>query len=789
MRTIMHLTLGLGLAGSLAGCPQGGDGSAVLLGGACDAFEDCAQGLVCAYDGICRLNTDPGTGLNDTPCVATTQCRIGLVCDAFGLCAEPGDPGTAGFDEACSGTDDCVFGLSCVDDVCKGLELPFWLGTTCPDPEEDDGPFRVYFEVPDGSGTTDFYRLPFPNDGRVNSGGQIDLSGHPTPGALIDVVGDVVGNVIRVAEVESEGGFGPNQAIFFRFTEYPDAGTLRLGPPGEGTVSLIDITPGEGGNALGYRFELASRATPYICHNWLAMHATDGRPLTPGHTYAAILGTGIRNDAGDPLSQDDHFAFMMSDNRPSDERIGHFWDAYAPLRTWLDGQSIARGTIAGAAVFTVGDPTLRPQLVHDAVQAAPVPAILPDPAPVLCGTDPDRFADASLPDRGCTPTHDAFDEVQLRVGLPRFQQGTAPYKDAGDGGDIDTSNGPPRVDGTQPVHLALTIPKGVAMPEAGWPVVLYAHGTGGNYTSVIRSGFAETHTAVTVGDDTTHLAMVGFDAPLHGPRANPAAFKQSWLDVDPHAYDPDVLFFNPLNVRAARDNPLQEAADIWSLVRFLGALDLSPEQSPTGQALRFDTSHILYVGHSQGGVVGPMALAWEPGIQAAVLSGAGGLIIRSFLEKTSPNSIPAALRVGLADPAISRVHPLLNLAAWVAEGTDGVNHARYLFRQAPAGFEAKHVLQTFGVGDTFSPDSTQYALARAAGMDQVPNGNDPLPLIGEVGLPATGNNSQGTTSLVVLYTATGSRDAHYVMFDRDDAKAHVSGFLGSAVLQDTPTVP
>ena len=45
-----------------------------------------------------------------------------------------------------------------------------------------------------------------------------------------------------------------------------------------------------------------SRAHPqqgaYICHNWLALRPTLGRPLWPGVTYAAIVTTGVTDEDG-----------------------------------------------------------------------------------------------------------------------------------------------------------------------------------------------------------------------------------------------------------------------------------------------------------------------------------------------------------------------------------------------------------------------------------------------------------------------------------------------------------
>ncbi|MCB9681915.1 MAG: hypothetical protein H6733_10625 [Alphaproteobacteria bacterium] len=749
----------------------------------CFAFDECASGLVCASDGICRSEGEPGTVRSGGDCVATAQCRLDLVCAHEGVCAPAGDPGTAAFGESCAAPTDCQAELDCFDGVCKGVQMPIWAGEPCPDPETEDGPYRVFWEIPGDEGLEDFYRFPYPNDGRVD-GDTIDVTDHPGPGPLLPIVGDVVGNVIRSVSTDLGGGFGANQAVFLRFSAFPDSSTLTFGLPGEGTIGLVDITPGMSQSTIeAFRFELTSRRTPYICHNWLAVHPLDGRPLQAGHTYAVILTRSVLDDSGATLTQDADFAMALGDARPTEVPRAKVWDAYAPLRAWLSEQSVDPASIGAAVVYTVGDTLDRPRKLRDAVLSAPLPAL----SPLFSCEDSDQLAVPGDDSRGCTGAHTDFVELQGTVGLPQFQEGTPPFKDATDGGAIDVTGAMPSVERVEDVQVAFTVPTGAEMPANGWPVILYGHGTGGSYTSVIRSGFADAHTVIDVDGVTVRFAMVGFDAPMHGPRAHSENWKQAWLDVDPGAYDSDVLFFNPLNVRATRDNALQEAADLWSMVRVLQDLDLDETASPTGSALRFDLDHVYYVGHSQGAVTAPVFLAFEPGVRGALLSGAGGLTIAALLDKTSPHDVKAAVRVGLADPDVTRVHPILNLAQQLAEASDGVNFARHLFRTPLEGVDAKHVFQTFGLGDTYSPDSTQYALARAMGVDQIPNGNPALDRIDEVALGVSGNAPGGVTGVTVLYSAV-DRDAHYVLFDRTDAAAHADSFLGTAVTDGTPTL-
>ncbi|MCB9664273.1 MAG: hypothetical protein H6732_09180 [Alphaproteobacteria bacterium] len=774
----------------VAGCTQGFT-IPTLLGEACDLETECQEGTLCGRDGTCRLIGEPGAFPQGAQCLASAQCGLGLACASTGTCELPGSPGTAPFGDACTLPTDCQLGLSCTDGTCRGFELPLWFGDECP-ADDDGGTFRMIFEVPGQPVTKDFYRLPFPNDARIDASGRLDLSGHPTPGELVPVLGDVVASLLQDAE-DLVDGFGPNQAIFMRFSTFPDNASLDFGTSGtpflsDGgpTIALVDLTEGSrSANSQPASFSASSARGQYICRNWLALTPLDGRPLTPGHTYAVVLSDGVTDDGGTPLTADADFAAMLGASAPTESRLARAYEAYAPLRAWAAELQLDTSRIRGGTVFTIQDTNALPEAVHDAVLATSAPKLT---GAVVCGGGDDPFAESGDTSRGCTKASDLYTEIQGLVGLPQFQTGTPPFKEAADGGGID----PDATPRTQQVHVAISLPKDGTMPPDGWPVVLYGHGTGGSYTSFLREGLAEQLASIDDLDTTVNYAMVGFDAPMHGPRSGvdtyPAAKRDAWLEIDPGAFDPDVLFFNPINLEAARANVLQEAADLWSLVRLLAA-GIPAEDSPTGSAIAFDVDHLVYLGHSQGGVVGPLFAAFEGEVDAVVLSGAGGLTIQTLLNKTSPNDIPSGVRVALADPNIGRNHPVLNLAQMLAEASDGVNFGGYLLREPRGELARRHVFQIFGRGDTFSPDATQSPLTRVLGLQQLVRTSTPLDTnrYPEVSLPV-GENLGGITGVVGTYDAAGGKDAHFVLFERDDAATHLATFLASFVLDGAPTI-
>src|SRR5262249_45496139 len=133
---------------------------------------------------------------------------------------------------------------------------------------------------------------------------------------------------------------------------------------------------------------------------------------------------------------------------------------------------------------------------------------------------------------------------------PNFQTGPVPYTNPPDG-EIKIQNDVAVVARMEPMRFALTVPPG-ATPAAGWPIAIYAHGTGGDYQSFIDDGTAARLAA-------QGIATISTDQVLHGPR-NPGG-------------NPETDYFNFANPYAARDNALQGAADAFSQLRLAVGLN------------------------------------------------------------------------------------------------------------------------------------------------------------------------------------------------------------------------
>lgn len=733
----------------------------VGLGGDCWANRDCGPDLFCSARGICAPSGDGAAG---DPCGTGAECQPHLVCQAYGFSGQCAEPGTAELGESCSASTDCIAGLACAQDgTCKGVgeAYPPFTGVEC-EPDDEDV-FKVYFEVPrPGAPPADFFRLPFPNDARVDASGNLLMDDFPRPGPtllgldLVDLYADAL-----VADFD---GFSSVAPVTFRFSKQFEFASLGDGA----NIHYIDITPGapEYGSDRGRSFGYTTGQGLYRCQHPLTMGNSPHEPLLPGHTYAAYLTSDIRSADAEPPVQDADFAAMLAGSRPSgDAALANAWDAYAPFRAYLADQSIAAGDIAVAAVFTVQDSVGRALRLAQAVDAEPVP-VLSDLT--LCDTGvPSPCDDGGS--RVCGAADPDFHEIHGRFRVPMYQDGTTPFETPADGGGMAITGAFVKQSDAD-VCFALTIPKTATMPAGGWPVVVYGHGTGGSFRGVVGSGVARA-----LATASSPAAVLAFDGVVHGERAG-----QSTRDAD-------SLMFNVINPRAARDNNLQGAADVLQALRIPQAADLVVTGAGT---IALDPAATYYFGHSQGSNVGAPAIAVTDLTEAAVFSGAGAFLIEGLLNKKSPVDARTGLEL-LIGEELGRDHPVMIIWQTYFDSIDPVNFVPLLLRSPPPGVPSKHVLQTWGSNDTYSPQSTLNMFGRGTGLSVA------MPVIQDLGtgtasrpvsLNRSAGDSQQRTGAQFQYVPDGY-DGHFVATRNPSAIADWTAFFTSLIATGTPTVP
>lgn len=732
----------------------------VKPGGGCTATRDCAAGHYCSPAGACEVG---GILTEGAGCTADAACKPPLRCTLDGFFGTCSASGTADLGATCQDNKDCLTGLWCGRErTCQGLSTAFppFVGATC----ADDGPFRVYFEVPrPNKPPADFFRLPFPNDIRAFAG-KLAIADFPKPGPTplgVDLV-----QLYVDAWTADFDGFSSIGVVTFR-----TSGEVNFDTAGPLAIRYVDLTPGETlGRELSRSWGTIPDRNKYACKNRFIVRNTLDAPLLPRHTYAVVLTTALKGSDGATAAPDADMTLMLASAAPSDVELKNAWDAYRPLRDWLVSKAAEAPTVAAAAVFTVADTTGPMEQVAASVAAQPPPVLS---GLVRCDTGVKSPCDDGTPARACPPGGTAFDELHGKMKVPIYQQGTAPYEKPADGGGIQFTGITPEVAGTIDVCFALTVPRGAAMPASGWPLTVYHHGTGGSLRSFIDDGVA-----AKVAGAARPGAALGFDGVAHGARRGASTKK------------PDDLVFNPLNPRAARDNFLQGAADILQALR-VATITVDAAASPTAAIIKFDPAALSFFGHSQGSTSGALAVAFSDAAPAVILSGAGSYLTASLLHKTSPVNISAGMGF-LIGEALNEDHPVMTLFQSFFDRSDPLNYNPLIVRRPPAMRGSKHVYMSWGTDDTYTPRQTLQATAQSLGFAPVG------PILQEFETPAitrpvsgnvTGGDGQKRTAAVFQYKPPAAVDGHFVATRNAEAIADWAAFLSSFVATGTPAIP
>lgn len=604
-----------------------------------------------------------------------------------------------------------------------------------------------------------FWDLPWPADARLQDGdfSTLDLSRFPNPSTSTALASYL--RQIKAQTADPGAGFSTNGAIFV-----PLSGNLTLAFAQTATASmredalvqLVDLT--WQASSCGTRIPVDTRFFPwgthYLPEHTLAALPVPGNPLEPRHTYGLLLSTRLQDRDGKPLAANGGWYSYMS-------RMDH--SSLPGLKTLQTGLCASGATVpiltnlAGGTVFGTGDPTLAVRRARRVVDdlALPPPAL------------PTRAGSLG---RGCV-------ELRGRFAAPSFQQGQKPYLLEG-GGFVYDKRGMPVVQNTESVRFALVLPEVAAPATATVPLVLYAHGTGGDYRTFIRSGVAA---------DLCQkgMAVVGFDQPLHGDRIT-------------HG-DPMLLSFNFMNLTAMTHNFQQGGIDLFSLRHAMTDYKIPAARSglPVDVVFR---QPFLFMGHSQGALTGSFFLAEETAsVAGAVLSGSSGALFMAFLAKVEPINIPAIFEAVLADwGTYSAYSPELALFQMAAEPSDPLNYGRYFLQRADLetgevanGWQPKHLFISEGIHDKFTPPAQSEPFIASTGVQYV------LPELkvvyvqqvrGAVFLPrpvsANVETVDGPRTAVAIQYPSG----HYSLFDDADGHREYAAFLEDLAAHRMPVI-
>ena len=608
--------------------------------------------------------------------------------------------------------------------------------------------------------STDFWALPMPSDLRRQANGTFNLERYPGKRS------DLLNMWIKSADARLDG-WGVTTGIFFTTTglaldpkSFPTAaGSLEP----SASVYLVDLEPSspDYGRQLPVNVSFTAEEGPSSPANLLEVIPVYGfvrRPLT---TYGVVVTSAVKDSKGNPLGRS--LAFHRALTQTAGDKVA---ESFKPLRAWLATSRRTPDDIVAATVFKTMDPSATLVKLADWVENEPAPVV-----------------DAPW------KLEDDFQSYQWVSGLytvPQVQEGTRP----GEGRIQWTDGGQPRRVGGQQMRLALTVPK-QPMPPGGFPLMIYFHGSGGEWREAIDRGprpqiKAYRDMSPPLGSGPAEylarrgIAVLGFDFPLHGGRKTPP---------DTTGLELYNLFGN---IDVTLDNMQVGAMEVVYLTRLIPKLEvpvtLSPNFNPgaaTDGLIRFDPKRLSAMGHSMGSTFGIPIATVDPRIHGYVFSGAGGSLIEIANSALEPVPLKPFIELLLGFPEgqqIRRSHPLLHIFQNLWDFADPAAKARYVAKEPRGSRTPRPYFMTAGIRDGYFHPNAETATAVALGATAVGVDVDPtipaaLLLDGrKTAAYPLAYNLNAVTAGVVQYAAPFDL-GHYVAFDDPATRQQYTCFL------------
>lgn len=596
---------------------------------------------------------------------------------------------------------------------CRSI-LGVLLLTAC-SPPDDDRPRPLFEEGP-------FYSRPWPDDHRNDEDGTIRLAGFPNPGAipLIDSY---------FAFGEKQVGYGTNSGIYLTLDGKVDP-TLLPAPAEsmepDSALVLVDVDPESPfyGERFPVRWHEADVESAYQPPGLFVVAPVAGFPLRPATRYALLLTTAA-------FEPNPAFQEVFEPGNPR-------YDLWDPVTTALPLLGLKREDVAIGTVFTTTDPLADMKKLASYVRTRLAP--------------PDLDQELEF-----IREYNDFTAYRTHYPSPVFTHGVRPYLTSGGNFEYDDA-GDPIISQWDDLRMAICLPKHHEMPPEGWPVVIYQHGTGGNYR-----GFCNSNSALEAGRLLAEGGFIGLgiDQPLHGLRAG-------------ESNGGDLANFNILNPDSGTTNFLQGAVDALYLARTL-AREPVQMRLPDGTPVVLDPNRVTFMGHSQGGMTGAVAsVFWGGDVKASLLSGAGGILSITIVERDDIIDFGELVRqVARFDieEDVYELHPLIGLIQMLAERTDMVNYSPYWYSE-PLAFpdhRPSSVLLTSGTRDEATHYRSAVAMASAGRMPAIrprSSSANSLDLRGLVDSPArTADNASSYEGPITAGLVQWTDGSHFIVFE------------------------
>ena len=606
-----------------------------------------------------------------------------------------------------------------------------------------------------------FWSMPYPSDLRLTPQGTPDLTGFPN-----NLEESILDGLKQVGM--QRAGFPQMPAAYFHFSGpiAPQDPTAPIAAASSSPILLVDVDASSPDRGKLFPVVAGTPAADrYLLDDMLEIAPRVGVVLAPKRQYAFVVQKSLHDATGAPLGAPDAFVALEGQAPAADPELAA-WKLYQPLWATLGTLGLDPANVAAATVFTTGDVVQETADLSDEVIAKYQTSI----------------AGLTVPSGGDQPR---FCELTGTVSFPQFQTGTPPF----DTGGLFTigSDGLPEKQSDLVVPMAISIPKG-QMPQGGWPLVLYFHGSGGISTQIFD---AEAELDIPGKGPAYVLSPHGFAMaasalPLN-PERVPGASDLEYLNFNNPASFPFTFRQGVFEQRMFID-ALSKVAIDPSIVASCTGLSL-----PSGEtAYHFAMTPLHAQGQSMGGMYANLVSAVEPRIKIVVPTGAGGDWPYMVLTTNAIQNAPNDLKLLLGSGDLTFMHPALQLLETAWEPAEPFVYMPRLAKSPLAGNPARPIYEPVGQGDEYFSTGVYDGAALAYGNREAgdtiwPTMQATLAIDGLDGIVPypIATQSHGT---VVQWQGDGTHNAHYIALTVDGVKYQYACFHESFQKTGTATV-
>lgn len=599
-----------------------------------------------------------------------------------------------------------------------------------------EGNFYALFDPVEFERTKKFLSVPFPNPIYLEKDGSINLL------TFFDLPNNsILSDYLKV--ISRANWFGLNSGVYFRFEGR--ISTQSLPQPEESVhkeSSVVFINVDKNSPDKGKAIPVLTRFFPqkgkFLPENTLVVLPFPGFPLRENTIYGVFITSKLKGD-GKEIKRPEFIEELINGRCQLKYGCETYFEAIDVFEEFYR----KRGNILNMTVF------------RTSAHTGPLRKLIDSAKDVFPKIEEIKYIGKFKDKRHDIEGYYYLYEIHLKMGV--FQKGTPPYLE--EGGEINFEN--PSVERWEGGNAVLILPESQP-PQDGYCVVLYGHGTGGDAYSFVWDGSALN--IVKAG-----CAGIGFDELMNGKRSN--------NEIEP------FLFFNPFNLRAAKDNVLQSSSELSQMVNLIENFD---EDLENKGRVYFDKKEIFYMGHSQGAIIGVPFLGIDERVRAAVISGGGGFLTYSLLYKSLPFEIRPLLELIIGEK-IDEFHILLNLFQTFFEPADPINYIGFITSDSP-----KHIFISEGLDDEYTPPETTDAMITAGGiplLSPVKKKNEGLDIKGISPLsPPIECNIKIKDGCITAVAVQFEGYGHFPLFDSLDGYTLWRKFIETAKT-GTPSIP